>query len=310
MNDTLNATASDQELLASLDGKLALVRDRTRSVAGGYTTGFHLWGEGGTSKTYTVQSTLDELGAKYKVTNARLTGRGLFDLLDAYPDHIHVLDDVESLFADKTSHGVLRSALWGQGDAPRLVVWQTGPTGRREVVFNSGLILIANCALGDNAALRALATRIDSVRFHPAPDELAALMRAIAEKGFEHKGRALPAEVCREVADEVLARTTRLNRALDLRLLVNTFRDRLQFDDGQAEVHWTDLLESRMQGRAVAPKKPLRAVGREREREVARAIAHLPRDEKVRQWAAETGKSQATMYRRLGEASQDSQLRN
>lgn len=296
---------TDADLLDSLDKKLASVRDRTRSVALGYSTGFHLWGEGGTSKTYTVTQTLETLGARYKVTNTRLTGKGLFELLDSYPDVVHVLDDVETLFADKTSHGVLRAALWGQANDPRLVTWQTGPEGRREVVFTGGILLIANAPLANIPALRALATRIDSLRYHPSPDELGALMRAIAGKGFEHRGRKLSPEACQEVAEEILARTGKLNRNLDLRLLVNTLRDRVQFEDGLAEVHWSDHLESRMQGRAVTPKKPLSKV--EEEVAIARRIAHLPRDERLRVWQAETGKSQATLYRRLGGHSHDSQ---
>lgn len=310
MNDTLSTTASDQELLASLDGKLALVRDRTRSVAQGYSTGLYLWGEGGTSKTYTVQTTLDELGAKYKVTNSRLTGRGLFDLLDAYPTEVHVLDDVETLLDDKTAHGVLRSALGGDRSGSRTVVWQTGPRGRREVVFEGGVIFIANSALGECAALRALATRIPVVRFVPSPDELGALVRDIADQGFELKGRSLPPAACREVAELVLGRTDALGRGIDLRLLMNGLRDRLQYEAGDAEVHWTDLVESRLQGRAVAPKQPRRAVKLGRELEVARANAHLPRATRLARWKDETGKSEATMYRRQKAAAQDSQLRN
>lgn len=296
MNESQHPSAADQDLLKSLDSKLATVRDRTRSVALRYSPGFYLWGEGGTSKTYTVTQTLDEMGARYKVTNTRLTGKGLFDLLDSFTDVIHVLDDVETLFADKTSHGVLRAALWGQGNAPRLVTWQTGPVGRREVLFDGGVILIANTPLANIPALRALATRIDALRFQPSQDELGALMRIIATQGFDHQGQQLSPEACREVADEILSRTGRLNRNLDLRLLVSTLRDRVQYEAGHAEVHWSDHLESRMQGRAVTPKKPLTKV---EVVEVARRLAHLPREERLRQWKEETGMSQASLYRTL-----------
>src|SRR4051812_46628124 len=104
---------NDRTLLETLDNKLAVIRDRTRGVAKGYHSGFYLWGEGGTSKSYTVLKTLDEVGNAYKVTNSRIAGRGLFDLLEEYPDCVHVLDDVETLLSDKLSHGVLRAALEG-----------------------------------------------------------------------------------------------------------------------------------------------------------------------------------------------------
>ena len=39
------------------------------------------------------------------MTNSRITGKGLFTLLRDYPNVIHVLDDVETLFGDKHVHG-------------------------------------------------------------------------------------------------------------------------------------------------------------------------------------------------------------
>jgi hypothetical protein len=98
---------SDKKLLEVLEDKLQLVRDRVRGVAEGYANGFYLWGEGGTSKSYTVETTLKSLGRPYKLSNSRLTGKGLFELLRDFPDVVHVLEDVETLFADKNSFGVL-----------------------------------------------------------------------------------------------------------------------------------------------------------------------------------------------------------
>ena len=111
----------DVELLANLDSKLAVVRDRTRSVALRYTTGFFLYGEGGMGKSYAVLTELDRLNADYKLHNSRMTGRGLFDALCDFPDSIHVLEDMEALFDDRMAQGVLRSALWGQAKDDRPV---------------------------------------------------------------------------------------------------------------------------------------------------------------------------------------------
>jgi hypothetical protein len=140
-------TMSDTDLLDSLDAKLQIVRDRTRGVALGYSTGFYLWGEGGTSKSFTVEFTLKQLARPFKLSNSRLTGRGLFNLLGDYPDLIHVLDDVETLFSDKHAFGVLRSALWGQAGADglpqRVISWGTHPK-REEITFTGGIIMVAN----------------------------------------------------------------------------------------------------------------------------------------------------------------------
>ena len=180
---------NEQELLASIENKLQQVRDRVQGVAEGYINGFFLWGEGGTSKSYTVEDSLQTLGRQYKLTNSRLTGKRLFELLRDYPDVVHVLEDVETLFSDKNSFGVLRSALWGQagedGIQERPVTWQI--SGRRdEFIFSGGIILIANCRLDDIPQLRALKTRIVTMHYQPANEEVAVLMRQIARRGHRH----------------------------------------------------------------------------------------------------------------------------
>lgn len=103
----------DAELLARLDGKLQLIRDRTQGVAEGYSNGLYLYGEGGTGKSYTIEKTLLSLGKAFRLTNSRLTAKGLFDLLHGAPEDVHVIEDAETLFDDKVAAGVLRSALWG-----------------------------------------------------------------------------------------------------------------------------------------------------------------------------------------------------
>jgi hypothetical protein len=288
---------TDPDALKSLDLKISLIRDRVRSVAAPerWQKGLYVWGPGGTSKSYTVEKTLTETNSAYKLTNSRLTGAGLFELLDEYPDVVHVLDDVETLFADKTSHGVLRSALWGEN-----VTWHTAKArdGRREVKFSGGIILIANSPLENVPALAALSTRISEVRFLPTTDELGAMMRKIAEHGHHHGVYRLSPAECREVAEEVIGRSRRMERNLDLRLYVNTCQDRLQYQNGAAETHWTDLLESRLQRRTVTPTAAP-------EDELIKAIRMMPAAQRLAVWKNETGKSQATLYRRLSDSSHE-----
>ena len=88
----------------------------------------------------------------YKLSNTRLTGKGLFELLSNFPDAVHFLEDVEPLFKDKNAMCVLRSALWGQanehGQRESLVTW--GIAGkRREFIFTGGIIMVSNCPLDD-----------------------------------------------------------------------------------------------------------------------------------------------------------------
>jgi hypothetical protein len=294
---------NDEQLLSALEEKHQLIRDRVCGVAMGYDNGFYLWGEGGTSKSYTVEETLKKLRKPYKLSNSRITGKGLFQLLKDFPDTIHVLEDVETLFREQNAVGVLRSALWGQVDATgrqeRTVVWQTG-LERDEFDFTGGIIITANCGLDDIPRLRALKTRIPYLRYQPTTGEIAALMRKIARGGYSHGEYRLEPAKCQEVAEFIISRCQRVQRNLDLRLLVNGFKDRLQYENGEAETHWEDLLESRMKERVIQPTGR-RAEQKATELEVVRRIAHLPPQERLEAWEKETGKSQAALYRRLGE---------
>src|SRR4051812_3906087 len=86
-----------QQQLAQLEAKLQMVRDRVTTVAKGYATGLYLHGEGGVGKSYTVLQELERLRAKFVMFNSRMTGRGLFNKLEEFPNSIHVLEDMESL---------------------------------------------------------------------------------------------------------------------------------------------------------------------------------------------------------------------
>jgi hypothetical protein len=296
----------DNALLEGLDHKLQFIRDRVQGVAEGYANGLILYGEGGTSKSYTVETTLKSLGKPYMLSNSRLTGRGLFDLLRDHPDLVHVLEDVETLLADKNSLGVLRSALWGQtgedGLQERLVFWHTA-RHREEVIFTGGVIMVANCPLDDIPQLRALKTRVPVIRFQPTNEEIAALMRDIARQGHRHGPDVLSPEHCLEVAEEIIARSRRLQRNLDLRLFVNACTDRVQFRNGASESHWRALLDSRVKERAVPPAAEYepRTVRKAREQALARSLLNLGRQERLRAWEKATGKSEKALYRRLKE---------
>src|SRR5262249_13685333 len=210
------------------------------------------------SKSYTVEQTLKKLGKPFKLSNTRITAKGLFELLRAFPDDIHVLEDVETLFADKNSFNVLRSALWGQegagGGQDRRVDWYIAGHPE-EFIFTGGIILIANCRLDDVPQARALKTRIVAVHHQPTNEEIAALMRRIARQGHRHGPHRRPPEECLEVAQEIIARSQRLERNLDIRLFVNGGQDRLQWKDGASVAPWVELLESRLKERALPSRR-------------------------------------------------------
>jgi len=303
--------ADDLKHLEELEGKLQIIRDRTRSVALGYRNGLHLWGEGGIGKSYSVLSELDRLKADYVLNNSRLTGRGLFDLLMEYPDQVHVLEDCEPLFTDKNACGVLRSALWGRTNSQhrqeRLVTWRTC-YGQLSFCFQGGLIFIGNRALDSIPELRALQTRIPALQLTATNHELAALMRSVSEEGFrvlleKRDLKSMSPAQCHEVCEYLIGEIHSLARNLDMRLLVNSFRDYLQYHDGETQTHWKDLVKSELEQQVVVPESQPQRLARERQLalEIA-AMSDLSAAERERLFHEKTGTSGRGYRRRLQEA--------
>jgi hypothetical protein len=304
---------SDEFHLAALERKLQLVRDRTLGVAFGYKNGFCLYGPGGVSKSFTVLSELQRLKANYRVSNSRLTGRALFDVLAMYPDATHVLEDCEQLLNDKNAVGVLRSALWGQrqggdrGPQERWITWGAY-NARMEILFTGGLILVGNKAPLDLPELQALKSRIPHMCLQPSDAQMRALMRHIAAKGFEHDGLTLGPDECREVCEFVIAESLSLHFPLNVRLLVNSFLDRLQWSECESGVHWKDMVAAAIRERPVFFKEEVvvgsRAARKAKELEIVREIRAQTNDrhERLRLWTERTGgKSEKSLYRRLAE---------
>lgn len=298
--------------LASLESKLQLVRDRTRAVVLGFSTGFFLFGNGGTGKSYTVLKELERLQANFKLFNSRMTGRGLYNSLERFPDAVHVLEDMEQIQRDRGAQGVLRSALWGQrkdgdkGPMERLVTWTTYKQ-EHSFVFTGGIIMLSNIPLHDLPQVHAIKTRVSYMQLQMSDMEVRALMRKVAAQGYESEGRRLEPVVCREVCEYLIEQSLAMHRPLDMRQLVTSFEDRLLWEESESACHWKDLVNSRVRERSTYFREAVdttsRDERREREMDIVREILAATSDhhEQVRRWTAKTGKSQATFYRRKGE---------
>jgi hypothetical protein len=302
----------DEENLARLEQKLQLVRDRTTAVARGYSTGLFLHGSGGIGKSYTVLNELVRLQANFKLFNSRMTGRGLYNALERFPDAVHVLEDMEQIMHDRAAQGVLRSALWGQrkqgecGPMERLVTWSTYKH-EHSFVFTGGIIMLSNVPLHDLPQLNAIKTRIAYMHLQASDFEIRALMRKVASRGYESEGRRLEAEACRDICEHVIQQSLDTHRTLDMRLLVNSFEDRLQWEEGDAGCHWKDLVNSRVRERPTYFQQEVmltaQADRRRQELQIAREIVSGTEDrqERRRLWMTRTGKSEQTLYRRIAE---------
>lgn len=164
------------ESLERLEKRLALIRDRVRSVALRYNTGFFLFGAGGSGKSHAVRGELESLGTRWVLHNSSMSAAGLFDTLHDLPDHVHLFEDMEQLYADKKAVGFLRSATWGDENMRNRIVTKTIHKDRVTFEFTGGIIILSNLPLGEIASLRALATRLNPAEFNPTEGEKQALM--------------------------------------------------------------------------------------------------------------------------------------
>jgi hypothetical protein len=299
----------DMDNLAQLAKKLQVVRDRVAGVAMRYISGCIITGRGGTGKSWTATEELARLGVPFILHNTHLTPRALFDQLADNPSAVHLIEDAEEVTRSPVSLGVLRSATWGscqarEGGVKRLITWRAHGTGR-EAVFDGGIVLISNRSLGDLPEMRALATRVPTLELKVTDDEIAALMRSVALKGYRSGDTVLGPEESLEVAEFVVRESAQLKRPLDMRLLINAFADRLQADDHDAGCTWQDLVASTLQGwpSVTGDIEPvgIRKITKARELEITREICGLAPGERLQVWAERTGKSQAALYRRLAE---------
>ncbi len=287
-------------MLESLERKLSMVRDRVRGVATRLHTGFYLWGSGGIGKSYTVLKTLEDEGHSFELCNSRMTGRGLVDLLMAHPDALVVLEDCESMFRDKMALGVLRSALWGQsgpnGVPVRKVTWNALNT---TISFNfiGGIIILCNTPPDKIPEIQAISTRINPLCLVVTDEEIIALMRSMATKGFEYDGFTMRPRECGIVVEHIIKVCAGDMRRLDMRLLRNCYNDYLLRKEFATENSWEDIVEHRIREATTAPLS--RAEIEAKEIEVAKSLVDLPTAKKISEWKRLTGKGKDAMYARL-----------
>jgi hypothetical protein len=301
MPTELTLTPQEQSDLATLNGKMSHVKDAVAGVVKEFHPGFFLHGEGGTGKSFAIVEHLKTLRASYVFHNSRMTGRGLVDALERAPSSIHLVEDAETLLDDRRAWGVLRSALWSQSRARpmvREITWTAYKTQIR-FPFVGGVIIISQRNLGVNKPeVRAIKTRVGCYHIDLTSREVKALMKSICLGGFTFGQDYMAPQECWEVASYIIDKLSVLNRPLDLRLLMNGFRDFLQHKTGNSANHWMVLLEGRMAEQVLYR-------GRDDQKSEEAHIAlrihkkHLPIKRKIKLWTKETGFGQSAYYEAL-----------
>lgn len=291
----------DQALLDEFETMLDLIRDRTRSVAEGYQVGAYLVGRPGSSKTYTVQGTLERLDKPWTYRNSRMSPMGLYCLLEEHPEHVVVLDDIHTLFGQDAALQILMAALGGRPGRSRTVTYTTKDE-RKSFEFAGGIVAISNLPLGRDPLADAVASRVARLEHEPSDEMIAAFMRAHALKGFED----VRPEECLEVVEFVIAETRAGDYRLDLRSMVKAWQDYRLDLHGKALRPWRDLVRSGLK-RLVGEDRP-RPEGRAGriawERRLAQELfERYPHDKVQRdaEWERQVGSSPHSLYRRKRE---------
>lgn len=171
--------------------------------------------------------------------------------------------------------------------------------------FDGRIILLMNRGLPDTPEAQALASRINCVEFAFSDSEMRALMKDWATRDFEIDGQVVTSAECQMVVEFLLKCASEANRRLNLRMMKMALRDYLQADSLQSGLSWQDLITSAVNERPSildgVQNRELRQDQHGKELALVRSLADLDRTERVARWIDETGKSQATFYRRRSE---------
>ncbi len=300
--------------LVSLNLQKSLIRDRIRAVTSGQATGIYLHGRPGSSKTYLVKTTLEDLGQRHAYANGHLTPIGLFDLLEQNPDSVIVLDDVSMIFKQSNALQILLAALGNPHDGSRTrTVRHKTATSNRVVYFSGSIIAISNLQLGahKSAVLEALQDRVHVMAFEPTDEEIEAAIFDIIGKS----PKGIPAKEAIEVARFLLEQCRDNGVRPSIRLFVDkALADYRLCKSGNSESHWKDLIRSSVRQLIVPQQHKLRDMTRRdqmaAERNIVLEIASAFQDPKDRldAWKERTGKGKSAFYRRLREVQREGML--
>lgn len=296
--------------------KQKIVKDRVRGVVHRESNGFYLYGRPGTSKTYTVRTTLDTLAVPYTVHNGHLTEIGLFDLLHANRDRIIVLDDVTALFNKPIALQLLMAALGNphDGSRTRYVCYKTAK-GDVSVPFTGAIIGISNLPLKGhhNEILAAIRDRVYCLNYEPTEDQIKALINKIAEQGFPGVEPTEAKMVANYLLEECALREVQPSVRLFVDKAIPDFR---LFKAGNTETHWRDLVASSVDEQLVELQFETKDLSRAEQTEAERRIVldlclgFPTRAERLAEWERRTGKSRAAYDRRLAELKKGGKLKD
>ena len=292
-----------KDAMTSLEQKQELLAHHVRLVSRKMSHALFVFGsQGGLGKSRTILRTLDDEGITPVLINSHITPLALFTTLFQHrDDQVIFFDDVDSMFSSMAHLGLLRSALWGQGQ--RIVTYGSSQLPNdlpSSFEFNSQCIFAANVVPKKNDAFRAVLTRCDQFELSATNEEVIDLMRSISANGFNR----LSPEDCEMVIDFIEQHSA--DHQLSMRLLGPSLRKLLYAREELLD--WRPLVKTQLQtlGRKQQATKRLDTKAHD-VRCLRDAISKHPDDVNEQQayWRQKSGKSRASFYRCLSRYRED-----
>lgn len=283
--------------LTALEERQHLLSHHVRLVSRGLSNGLFIYGSvGGLGKSQVTMKTLLQEGVSPVVMNSHVTVLSLYTNLWHHRNgKVIWLDDCDSIFNSLPILGILRSALWGQGE--RIVTYNSSQLDGipQSFEFDSRIIFCANQIPKKNNAFSAVLSRIDTFELSATNEEVLDLMRNCAKRGFE----GVSSDDCLSIVDFIEKEAG--TRQISLRLLEPAFQKFLYAN--QAGIDWRDLVRSQLQ-QIGEPQGAKPSSSKKHEyRCLEQVLQEFPESVKLQQarWSHLTGKSRPSFYRRLKE---------
>jgi hypothetical protein len=319
-------TEEDRVALAEFHKRQQVLRDLTIGCIEHHHVGMHIYGPPGVSKSFTIQKTLKERKASC-CHHQRVTAKPLYLELEKHPGCIHIVEDCEQLFSERSALTLLRSALGGErinGRRERRVSYSIAGSRARvlEHFFYGSIIFTSNRPLTDEKPeIRAVISRIPCMAFAPPDHEIRAVMRSVARQGYVGERGSMTAAECVEAVEYVIEQAALLDCRLDLRWTEHAFAHFLTEANAGTTVDWRDMVKFHMMNTLTyfdhtrpAKQGPTAEDDHNKlgtlpqEILIAREIAGLlgqSREERLARWEERTSLSRATYYRRLRASQED-----
>ena len=188
-----------------------------------------------------------------------MSARALVEKLQDFPDYIHFFEDLENIYRNHESQGILIAACGGKKSHKRIVQWHKHKIDI-DFEFTGGIIISSNNRLDPKPGrLGAVASRFSPQEWKLTDLELAALMRHIALTEYQEFKLTL-AEAW-EISEFVIAEIEKRSGQgkIDLRTYCElAIPDYKQWRDKRSETHWHEAVRSRINGAPVSENRKSR----------------------------------------------------